>query len=107
MLLSGLLIARISQVTELKSKVDLLVKYGSSIFDNYIESLKSIAQMNFERVVFLGFGLFEGIAHESHLKLQELTDGRIVCKFDTFLGFRHGSKAVIDDKTLVVYLFSK
>jgi len=40
------------------------------------------------------------------LKLQELTDGQIICKADTYLGFRHGPKAVIDEKTLVVYFFN-
>ena len=46
------------------------------------------------------------MATESHLKVQELTDGRIICKNDTFLGFRHGPKAVINRKTLVFLLFS-
>jgi tagatose-6-phosphate ketose/aldose isomerase len=40
------------------------------------------------------------------LKLQELTDGKVICKYDSFLGFRHGPKAVVDGSTLLVYLFS-
>jgi len=40
------------------------------------------------------------------LKLQELTDGKVVCKVDSYLGFRHGPKAVTDPSTLLVYLFS-
>jgi tagatose-6-phosphate ketose/aldose isomerase len=47
-----------------------------------------------------------GTATESHLKLQELTDGKIICKKDSYLGFRHGPKAVVDESTLVVYIFS-
>ena len=47
-----------------------------------------------------------GTATEAALKLQELTDGQIICKADTYLGFRHGPKAVIDENTLVVYFFS-
>ncbi|MCW3116880.1 MAG: agaS, partial [Chitinophagaceae bacterium] len=35
-----------------------------------------------------------------------LTDGKIVCKNDSYLGFRHGPKSVIDNNTLVVYFFS-
>jgi tagatose-6-phosphate ketose/aldose isomerase len=57
-------------------------------------------------VVFLGSGSMLGIARECHLKLQELTDGQIICKFDSFLGFRHGPRAVTNEKTLLVYLFS-
>ncbi len=47
-----------------------------------------------------------GTARESQLKLQELTDGQVICKYDSFLGLRHGPKAVIDASTLLVYLFS-
>jgi tagatose-6-phosphate ketose/aldose isomerase len=37
--------------------------------------------------------------------MLELTAGRVVSFFDTSLGFRHGPKAVLDDRTLaVVYL---
>ena len=38
--------------------------------------------------------------------MQELTDGRIICKHDSYLGFRHGPKAVIDRSTLIFFLFS-
>jgi len=50
--------------------------------------------------------MLKGIARESQLKLQELTDGKVICKYDSFMGFRHGPKAVINENTLVVYLFS-
>ncbi len=50
--------------------------------------------------------MLKGIARESQLKLQELTDGKIICKYDSFMGFRHGPKAVVDENTLIVYLFS-
>ena len=35
-----------------------------------------------------------------------MTDGKVICKFDSFLGFRHGPKVVINPYTLMVYLFS-
>jgi len=35
-----------------------------------------------------------------------MTDGKIICKAETFLGVRHGPEAVINDKTIVVYLLS-
>ncbi len=54
----------------------------------------------------MGSGSNWGIAKESHLKVQELTNGQVVGKFDSFLGFRHGPKAIINDKTLLVYLLS-
>ena len=48
----------------------------------------------------------QGVAKESHLKLQELTDGKVICKYDSYLGFRHGPRAVVDQETLLVFLFS-
>jgi tagatose-6-phosphate ketose/aldose isomerase len=65
-----------------------------------------MAGRDFSRVVFLGSGPLLGTAMESHLKVQELTDGQVVCKYDSFLGFRHGPKAVIDEHTLVVFILS-
>jgi tagatose-6-phosphate ketose/aldose isomerase len=109
MLLVGLLIANINraQAQVVKKQVERLFSYGNKFLNTYyIDEIKKIAKLNFERAVFLGSALFSGIARESHLKLQELTDGQVICKHDSFLGFRHGPKAVIDDKTLLVYLFS-
>lgn len=69
-------------------------------------ALEELSLKNFERIVFLGSGPLQGIARESHLKVQELTDGEICGKFDSFLGFRHGPKAVVDESTVIVFLFS-
>lgn len=55
-----------------------------------------------ERVVFLGSGPLEAIARESALKVLELAAGRIATAWDTPLGFRHGPKALVDARTLVV-----
>ena len=106
MLLSGILISKIHDLHLLESQVEILSNYGRKVLEDFSTPLKNVANLPFKRAVFLGSGIFQGIARESHLKLQELTDGKIICKFDTFLGFRHGPKAVIDPETLMVYLFS-
>jgi tagatose-6-phosphate ketose/aldose isomerase len=106
MLLAGVLFARINELDELKSQVNNLSGFGDNILRNHVRSLQEIAKINFKRAVFLGSGPLYGSAHESHLKLQELTDGNVICKFDSFLGIRHGPKAVINKDTLMVYLLS-
>lgn len=106
MLLAGLLIAELNQLTSLGNTIQTLVRYGEKVISYYTQELKKIAEKNFSRAVFLGSGPLFGTATESHLKLQEFTDGKIICKSDSFLGFRHGPKAVINDSTLVVYIFS-
>ena len=60
----------------------------------------------FQRVVYLGSNELRGLASEAALKLLELTDGNVVALADSTLGFRHGPKTVIDDKTLVVVMVS-
>lgn len=106
MLLCGLLVARIKEIDKLCPQIDILHQYGKKILDQYASSLKDIASLDFNRVVFLGSGPFYGTATESQLKLQELTDGTIICKNDSYLGFRHGPKAVTNEKTLMVFIFS-
>ncbi|MFO7447362.1 MAG: SIS domain-containing protein [Ignavibacteriaceae bacterium] len=106
MLLSGLLLARLNELENLEPQIRLLAEYGKKIIKENISELKIISDLDFKRAVFLGSGIFKGIAEESALKLQELTDGKIICKHDSFLGFRHGPKALINADTLIVYLFS-
>lgn len=106
MLLAGLLCARIGNLDRSMNMIPSLVRYGRKVIEQFTPILKRIADLDFKRAVFLGSGPFYGTATESHLKLQELTDGNVICKSDSFLGFRHGPKAVIDANTLVVYFFS-
>jgi tagatose-6-phosphate ketose/aldose isomerase len=106
MLLYGFLVARSSEIDALKPQIDRLHHYGSTILDRYASRLKEIATLNFSRAVFLGSGPLYGTATESQLKLQELTDGAIICKSDSYLGFRHGPKAVTNENTLMVFILS-
>lgn len=106
MLLAGLLISRIKEIEVLEGTVQQLSVYATNILDNYSEKLSAVAKLHFQRAVFLGSGPLRSVANESDLKLQELTGGKVICKFDSFLGSRHGPKAVIDATTLLVYLFS-
>lgn len=106
MLLSALLINTIDQLDVSNQMVDTVIAYGNTILEEYRAPLRKIADLPFKRAIFLGSGPQYGTAMESHLKLQELTDGQVVCIFDSFLGFRHGPKAVVDEETLMVYYFS-
>lgn len=69
------------------------------------DELKQYSTRGYERIVYLGSGPLAGLARESALKLLELTAGMVVSYYDTPLGFRHGPKAVLEERTLaVVYL---
>src|SRR5687768_5515091 len=70
------------------------------------EDIRRLVSSGYERIVFLGSGPLKGLAHESSLKLLELTAGEIVAYFESPLGFRHGPKSVLDDRTLTVSYIS-
>ena len=106
MLLTGLLIARWSSLSQLKSQIVQLAAYGQRLLEVASEDLQKVAELPFERVVFLGSGPLLGTAQESQLKVQELTDGQVVGKHDSYLGFRHGPKVVANRQSLLVFLFS-
>jgi tagatose-6-phosphate ketose/aldose isomerase len=106
MLLAGILMVGYDTLPNIGKQIETVCTYGERILNDYAGKIKTLVMKDFSRAVFLGSGPLFGTATESGLKLQELTDGKIICKNDSFLGFRHGPKAVVDEKTLVVYLFS-
>ena len=107
MLLTCLMLGHIDTLTDDIEMIEKTAKNAEAVIAEYEDKLKEIASRPFERGVFLGSGALKGIAEECHLKLQELTDGAVVCKFDSFLGFRHGPKAVVNSKSIVVYLMTE
>lgn len=106
MLLTGLLLIDINHIEEKQKEIEDLCKDAQYVLDNYAGELAAISKRPFSRAIFLGSGQMKGMAEECHLKLQEMTDGKVICKFDSFLGFRHGPKAAINNETLLVYFFS-
>ena len=70
------------------------------------QTARALAARGFERVVYLGSGVFKGLAREAALKLMELSDGAVVTAFETPMGFRHGPKTIVTDRTLVVVFVS-
>ena len=106
MLLSGLLVAYIDQREFCQTQIRLIIAAAEKMLAEDLKTIRQIAELNFQRAVFLGSGPLFGTATEAALKVQELTDGQVICKAESYLGFRHGPKAVIDETTLIVYFFS-
>lgn len=71
---------------------------------NNTDLFNEILTYDYDRLIFLGSGPLKGIAREMALKTLELTAGIVNANYDTPLGFRHGPKSVINDKTLIVVL---
>ncbi|MDB5280822.1 MAG: sugar isomerase [Ferruginibacter sp.] len=104
MLLSIILISKIGLLETFLPSLQVLINEATELTGKHLARIKAIAEQPYERVIFLGSGPMLAIARECHLKLQELTDGQVICKHDSFLGFRHGPRAVVNQGTLIVYL---
>jgi len=86
--------------------VERLAVAAEKVLVTYGPAARALAERGYQRVVYLGSGALTGLAHESALKLLELTAGGVVTYFDSALGFRHGPKSVLDDRTLVLVYVS-
>ena len=107
MLIACLLCKNIRNLPAEKVRLEAAAAFAAHILEDEVtEALRKMTEKDIHRAVFLGSGALKGIACESHLKLQELTDGQIMCSFDSFMGLRHGPKAVVNGHTLVVYLLN-
>jgi len=85
--------------------IDCVCKHSEAQVNAINKFIGTIDNTDISKVIYLGSGGFKGIAEESALKLLELTAGKVVISFDSPLGFRHGPKSIVDDKTLIfVYL---
>lgn len=64
--------------------------------------IAQVADLDFNRIVYLGSGSLEGLSHEASLKLLELTAGKVATFYESSLGFRHGPKSIVDEQTAVI-----
>ena len=103
--LNAMAVFNIDNIENFSSDVDKLSNSVNDFIENNIEKVTSLANEDFERIVYLGSSTSKGIARESALKVLELTAGKVNASYDTPLGFRHGPKSVVDDETVsVIYI---
>ena len=83
--------------------VTQLIAMGNDVIVREAE-IQAFVDLDFNRVIYLGSGGLAGLAREVQLKILELTAGKVATAFDSSLGFRHGPKSFVDEKSLV-FLF--
>ncbi|MFD4637318.1 SIS domain-containing protein [Lentzea sp. NPDC058436] len=86
--------------------VEALARTGSEVLAEAAERASAIAGAKPSRLVYLGSGPLRGLAREAALKSLELTRGQVVGIAESSLGFRHGPKSVLDDRTIAIVLLS-
>jgi fructoselysine-6-P-deglycase FrlB-like protein len=84
----------------------LLAAAAEAVLAGSLELAQGASAAPPSRAVFLGSGVLLGAARESALKVLELSAGVIPTSWDSTLGFRHGPKAVVDNKTRVHVMIS-
>lgn len=106
---SGMMLAALSILTgsdAMDTRVDAIAQAVTSVLEPAERTAAALAAQDFERVVYLGSGVFQGLAREAALKLLELTDGAIPTAYDSSLGFRHGPKTIVTARTLIMVFVS-
>lgn len=99
-------LAIFSGIGAMDARIDAIARATQQVITDYTEVLQTAAAEGYERVVYLGSHIFQGLAREAGLKLLELTNGALVTMFDSPLGFRHGPKTIVNSATLIVVFFS-
>jgi len=92
--------------TDWRASANQLAGHVQQVFDDQADALAAIACQGFGKVVYLGSGGALGAAHESALKMLEMTGGAVATSAETYLGLRHGPMSSLTEDTLVVGFLS-
>lgn len=106
MVVAGVLILLREKFEHYAEKVVYISKIIEKNLKNILADVEIISDLDIERIVYLGDGALKGLAEEVSLKVLELTGGKIASFYNTFLGFRHGPKSIVNDKTAIVCMMS-
>ena len=96
----------LDRLEEITAAIDKVCAAGTDFLEEGFTLAREIVDgFDFNRIVYLGNVALKGVSQESALKMLELMAGQVATMYDSPLGFRHGPKSIIDDRTLtVVYL---
>ena len=101
MMLTALLVFDKADLAAKAEKVFALMTLSQEVLDS-AEAIQKMVSLDYNRVIYLGAGHFFGLAHEAQLKILELTAGQVATMYESPVGFRHGPKSLVNEKTVVV-----
>lgn len=84
-----------------------IINNGEHLVNTIGNQVDEVLDFDFNRAIYLGSGSLGQLGHEASLKMLELTAGNVVAMYESSLGFRHGPKSILDDKSLVVFFLSQ
>ena len=106
MLLTTLLIFDMKNLDKNISIIKNVIENAERILEDETDEILKLVKLGYDRVVYLGSSVLKGVSREAALKNLELTSGRVNTSSESILGFRHGPKSVVNDKTLIFIFMS-
>lgn len=106
MVVAGIFILLRENFKYYAERVNYVAEIVEKNLENILSGADAISNLDIERIVYLGDGALKGLAEEVSLKVLELTGGKVASFYNTFLGFRHGPKSIVNDKTAIVCMMS-
>lgn len=106
MLLTALLIFDMKNLDKNLITIKTIIKNGERILDNESDEILKLVKLGYDRIVYLGSSSLKGLSREAALKSLELSSGKISTSCESVLGFRHGPKSIVNDKTIVFMFVS-
>lgn len=100
MTLGALLTFDQTAIEEKETYIESLSALGKEVLAREAE-IQKIVDLDFDRIVYVGSGSLAGLTREAQLKILELTAGKVATVFDSSMGFRHGPKSFINEKTIM------
>jgi tagatose-6-phosphate ketose/aldose isomerase len=104
--IAGYSLAHLAAPEKFRRLVEGLAIAATDIFAHGSDLASALSNEDISRMFFLGTRPFFGGVMEAHLKVLELTEGRIITKADDTLGFRHGFMAGVDAGSLIILFLS-
>ncbi len=101
MMLTALLVFDKTDLVTKEEKISALIALSQEMLDS-AAAIQKMVSLDYNRVIYLGAGSFFGLAHEAQLKILELTAGQVATMYESPVGFRHGPKSLVNEKTVVV-----
>ena len=103
---TSMIVATLCLFTPDTKHLDAACEASAMLMGSVLDDIKETSLLPYERLTYLGSGSLNGMAFEAALKMQELSAGQLDCYAYSSLGFRHGPKSLVNDKTLIIMLTS-
>lgn len=106
MYLAGLVLGAADRLNDWQSEILAAADRTERLIERIAPLVVQMRPHAHSRVQFLGSGAMAGAVREMRLKMVEMSDGRLVAQWETFLGLRHGPQVFVLPDSLVVAVLS-